>query len=35
MSARVAVVTVPDRAASGARGDVTGPALAGAVRSAG
>ena len=35
MSARVAVVTVSDRAASGARDDATGPALAGAVRSAG
>jgi molybdenum cofactor synthesis domain-containing protein len=35
MSARVAVVTVSDRAAAGERDDATGPALAGAVRSAG
>ena len=35
MSARVAVITVSDRAAAGERDDATGPALAGAVRSAG
>jgi len=35
VSARVAVITVSDRAAAGERDDATGPALAGAVRSAG
>lgn len=35
MSVKVAVVAVSDRAASGEREDATGPALAGAVRSAG